>query len=129
VSGVTNPQPSEEDQAVINWYHEGVTQQQVGLKAGMSASKVKRVLRRHGVPARRRGNRSWADVNGPEAERQVITAYREGMPLRDIEATFGPGRKSIARLLSAMTCHADRWAGHGQGHGRRPMSPRTGSCC
>ena len=96
---MTDPQPPEEDQAVIDWYREGLTQQQVGLKAGMSASKVKRVLRRHGVPARRRGNRSWADVNGPQAEQQVITAYREGMPLRDIEATFGPGRNAIARLL------------------------------
>ena len=40
-----------------------------------------------------------ADVNGPKAERQVITAYCEGMPLRDIEATFGPGRNAIGRLL------------------------------
>ena len=96
---MTDPQPSEEEQAVIDWYREGLTQEQVGLKAGMPASKVKRVLRRHGVPARRRGNQSWADVNGPEAEQRVITAYREGMPLRDIEATFGPGRNTIDRLL------------------------------
>jgi excisionase family DNA binding protein len=99
VSGATNPQSPASDQAVIDWYREGLTQEQVGLKAGMSASNVKRVLRRHGVPSRRRGYRSWAQINGPQAQQQVINAYRDGMALRDIEATFGLRRNVIHRLL------------------------------
>jgi excisionase family DNA binding protein len=96
---MTGPQPPETDQAVIALYRQGLTQAQVAAKTGLSRNQVHRVLRFHGVPSRRRGQRSWGEVHGPQAEQQVIDAYLSGRSLAEAGKPFGAGHSAVRLIL------------------------------
>jgi DNA-binding CsgD family transcriptional regulator len=84
------------EEEVIRAYEEGGTAEEVGRMLGIAHSTVRRVLKRHGIPGRRRGRKI-----GPPSQRnlEIAAIYQSGKTLQQTGAQFGVTRERVRQII------------------------------
>ena len=94
-----NPRPralsQKEEDEVVAAYEAGMSQPEIGEVFGVDPTTVGKILKRRGVPAIARSQRSLSD----KQERKLVKAYLRGSPLVVISEYFGVHIKTIYRIL------------------------------
>ncbi len=79
--------------AVVDAYEAGATTRDVGERFGLAHSSVNKLLKQHGIAARRRSPTE-------DTVRRAVELYEAGQSAHTIAAQLGLGASTIARALS-----------------------------
>lgn len=85
--------PNEEIAAILAAYDAGATTREVGEQFGLAHSSINKLLKRHGVTARRRGL-------SPNEVQRAIELYSAGLSTRVIGEHLGFGASTVLRALA-----------------------------
>lgn len=77
---------------IVAAYHAGATTREVGERFGLAHSSINKLLRQHGIVARRRSP-------GADEIRQAVELYEAGLSTRVIAGHLGFGASTILRAL------------------------------
>jgi DNA-binding transcriptional regulator LsrR (DeoR family) len=78
--------------AIVAAYQDGATTRELGERFGLAHSSVNKLLKHHGVTARRRSP-------SPEEVQRAVELYEAGLSTRVIAEHLGFGASTIARAL------------------------------